>query len=308
MAAAAIALADLGQIHQVRGVGPGIGAHRHLAAEAALAQAHAVDALRVQIVRDELVVAFELLIGEVVEHGALAGIGALAHNLNRALVAGEQRLQQRRHERLLQHRGQRMVRQQRHQPRHEGGILRSFDDHGQPHGGLAHLHCAARVWEQGAVDDVRPLDQLGCRRGMKAEALLGHRSQELGAALEVGIVELGVGLLLLEVGRVGGGKESALVVVEPPGDARRRGVLEVHDRVLVAIELGLVEQAAGAMHQTAEDELGVVANALAIKARKQRRARRPVETLIVKKHPDPQTGPLSLFSLSAPKAGHSSPT
>ncbi len=195
------------------------------------------------------------------------------------------------------------VRKQRHQPGHEGGVLRSFDDHGQPHGGLAHLHRAARVGKQCPVDDVRPLDQLSRRRGMKAEALLGHRRQELGAALEVGIVELGVRLLLLEMRGVAGSEEGALVVVEPPGNARRGGVLEVDDGVLVAIELGFVEQAAGAMHQPAEDELGVVANALAIKARKQRRARCPVETLIVEEHPDPQTGPLSLFSLSAAHRG-----
>jgi len=95
------------------------------------------------------------------------------------------------------------------------------------------------------------------------------------------------------------------VVVEPPGDARRSRVLEVHDGVLVAVELGLVEQAAGAVHQPAEDELGVAADALTIEARKQRRARRPVKTLVVKEHPDAHPEPLFLFSLHAPKAGHS---
>src|SRR5208282_2343099 len=78
--------------------------------------------------------------------------------------------------------------------------------------------------------------------------------------------------------------------------------LEVHDGVLVAVELGLVEQAAGAVHQPAEDELGVAADALAIEARKQRRARRPVETLVVEEHPDAHPEPLSFFP-ACPKSG-----
>ena len=45
------------------------------------------------------------------------------------------------------------------------------------------------------------------------------------------------------------GEECRLVVIEPPGDARRGRVLEVDDRVLVARELALVEERAGAVHQ-----------------------------------------------------------
>ena len=38
-------------------------------------------------------------------------------------------------------------------------------------------------------------------------------------------------------------------MIEPPGDVRRGGVLEVDDGVLVAGELALVKERAGAMDQ-----------------------------------------------------------
>jgi hypothetical protein len=55
-------------------------------------------------------------------------------------------------------------------------------------------------------------------------------------------------------------------MVEPPGYFRRAGILEVDDRVLVAVELIFIEERAGAVQQSSELELHVVANALAVKA------------------------------------------
>src|SRR5581483_11879606 len=90
VAAAAVALADFGQVHHVLRMGPGIGAHGNLGAEAALAETDAVDALGMQIVRDELVIAFQIVIGEIEEDGAVFALGALAENLDGFLMAFHQ--------------------------------------------------------------------------------------------------------------------------------------------------------------------------------------------------------------------------
>ncbi len=48
---------------------------------------------------------------------------------------------------------------------------------------------------------------------------------------------------------IAGGEEGGLVMIEPPGDFGRRGVLEVDDGVLVAGEIGFVEEGAGAVDE-----------------------------------------------------------
>ena len=103
-------------------------------------------------------------------------------------------------------------------------------------------------------------------RGIEAEALLRDHGDEAGAGLEIRIVKLAIALVLLEVLGVGGREECTLVMVEPPGDFWRTGILEVDDSVLVAVELIFIEQRSGAVDQAGEDELGVAANAFAIKA------------------------------------------
>lgn len=61
------------------------------------------------------------------------------------------------------------------------------------------------------------------------------------------------------------------MMVEPPGDLRRAGVLEVDNRILLAIKLAFIEQGARTMKQASELELHVVTDAFPVKARKQRR-------------------------------------
>ena len=79
--------------------------------------------------------------------------------------------------------------------------------------------------------------------GSKPKRCSAIGGDEAGAGFEIRIVELAIALVLLEVGRVLGSEESALVMVEPPGNFGRAGVLEVHDGVFVAIKLLFIEQA-----------------------------------------------------------------
>src|SRR5208283_5022156 len=120
-----------------------------------------------------------------------------------------------------------------------------------------------------------------------AEALLGGDRGEPGAGAEIGIVELGVALFLLEVRGVLGREKRALVMVEPPGDARRRRILEIDNGILVAGEVVFIEERPGAMHQAHILKLSVLANALAIEAREQRGRAGTVETLVVIEDPNP---------------------
>src|SRR5271163_3245627 len=81
------------------------------------------------------------------------------------------------------------------------------------------------------------------------------------------------------------------MMIEPPRNLGRTGVFEIDDGILVAVEMGFVKQRSGAMHETGEDELGVSANALAIKTGEQRRGASSVETFVVVKDSDFQCTP-----------------
>jgi hypothetical protein len=96
VAAAAVALADRGQVHHLGGVGlgPRIGANRDLGAEAGLRQADGIGRVGVEVVGDELVESLERMVGDVEEDGAVALFGAAANQLQCFLVALEQRRQQ----------------------------------------------------------------------------------------------------------------------------------------------------------------------------------------------------------------------
>ena len=125
------------------------------------------------------------------------------------------------------------------------------------------------------------------RHGLRIEpeALLRHLGDELRARPVIGIVELRVAGVLLEVRGVLRRQERALMVIEPPRDSRRWRVLEVDDGILVAGEVFLVEQRTGAMHQSNVLELDVLADAFAIEPRKKRRRTGSVKTLVVVKDP-----------------------
>src|ERR1700683_887953 len=102
-------------------------------------------------------------------------------------------------------------------------------------------------------------------RGIESEALLGDHGNKAGAGFEVGIVELSIALVALEVGGIGRGEKCTLVMIKPPRDFWRTGILEVDDGIFVAIEVRFVKERAGTMQEAGEDKGGVFADALAIK-------------------------------------------
>src|ERR1039457_6592120 len=122
------------------------------------------------------------------------------------------------------------------------------------------------------------------------EALFGDHGYETCAGLEVGIVKLAVALILLEVGGISGREKSALVVIEPPSDIRRTGILEIDDGILVAIELFLVEKSAGAMEEAGIHEVHIAADSFLVETREERGGAGSVKKLVVIKDPQSQIG------------------
>jgi hypothetical protein len=79
------------------------------------------------------------------------------------------------------------------------------------------------------------------------------------------------------------------MVIEPPRNFGRGGVLEIDDGVLVAGEFTLVKQRSGAMNQAVIFIAGAGADALAVEAREQRGRASSVETFVVIEDANPQS-------------------
>jgi len=90
-------------------------------------------------------------------------------------------------------------------------------------------------------------------------------------------------------------------VIEPPGDFRRCGVLEVDNRVLVTRKFALVKERPGTMNQPVIFVPGLAVDALAVEAREKGCRASPIETLIVVKHANPQNA--QLLALESGKTG-----
>jgi hypothetical protein len=84
-------------------------------------------------------------------------------------------------------------------------------------------------------------------------------------------------------------------VIEPPGDFRRTGILEIDDGILVAVKLLLVEKSACTMQQAGIDEVHIAADSFPVEAGEQGCRGSPVKTLVVIKDPYSQIGSLTRF-------------
>ena len=241
MPTSAVALTNLGQIHHWLLGRPGIGSHRDFHAKATLAEAHAVNGLGMKIIRNELVVALEIVVGDVEENSPILALGALLQNVDRHFVTFEQGTKKRSDKRCFQNLLERLDRKQGNQVGYEPLIWRGLDHHGQLHGRRLHFDRGFRVGIQRSVDDIGPMDEIGERPGIKPEPLLCDHGDEARAGLERRIIEFAVALFLLEVRGVGRRQKRALVMIEPPSNFGRTGILEINNGILVAIELSLVE-------------------------------------------------------------------
>jgi hypothetical protein len=159
--------------------------------------------------------------------------------------------------------------------RDEDIVLGGLNDESEFHGRGGHLDGYFRALILCTVHDVGPLNQFGDGRDVEAEAGGGNVRQKAGAGGVVHIEELAsaadgvllAGQKMLLVLRSKKGRE---VMVKPPVNAGRGGVLEVDDGVFVAGKFVLVEQGAGPMHQAVVLVNGAGGDALAMEAREER--------------------------------------
>ena len=123
------------------------------------------------------------------------------------------------------------------------------------------------VGDQAGAGDVRRIVKLS------AIGRLAHR-EHLG--------RVGLRLPRQKIAPVIGGEKRALVMVEPPSNFGRGGVLEVHNCVLALDERRLVEERPRRLvHQPVVRKLLRRPDALAMEAREQRRRARAIEAVIV---------------------------
>src|ERR1700730_2141123 len=119
-----VALTNLGQIHHGLLGGPGIGSHRDFHAKAALAEAHAVNGFGMKIIGNELVVALEIVVGDVEENSSVLALRALLQNVDRHFMTFEQWSKKRSDKRRFQNLLERFDRKQGNQIGHEALIRR----------------------------------------------------------------------------------------------------------------------------------------------------------------------------------------
>src|SRR5258708_4678467 len=102
MATTTVAFTNHGEVHHVfeRSLRPRIGSDRNLGSEAALAEPNAVRALRMQVIGDELVVAFQVVSGHVKIYRPVDTLRLPADDVDRLLMPLHQRRQQFGYERL----------------------------------------------------------------------------------------------------------------------------------------------------------------------------------------------------------------
>jgi hypothetical protein len=80
------------------------------------------------------------------------------------------------------------------------------------------------------------MDQFRERLDIKAKLAARYIGQELCARLVVWIVKLVTGSIRAEMSRVRRTQEGALVMVKPPGNAGRAGILEIHNGIFIAVK------------------------------------------------------------------------
>src|ERR1700733_4972595 len=77
-------------------------------------------------------------------------------------------------------------------------------------------------------------------------------------------------------------KEGTLMMIEPPSKQGRAGILEIHNGVFVAVENTVFERVRGFVRHSGIHKLSVRMDELSVKAGKDRRRCRSVETFIDK--------------------------
>jgi hypothetical protein len=282
MAAAAVLFSKRSEVLVRGGLVPGIGTERNLGANLRSTDAHGIQAFGMQQVGNKFVIAFEVQIADVKENHVVSRFAALAKNVDGSPMTIKQRLEVLCDQRELNHFRQWPVGEFRDDARRNVIFRRRFDDERELRGRLGKFH--GRLWRGvlRTIDDVAPVNELVERRRVEAEFFVRDRRDQFRAGFVLWFVEhVRTGMLLKTLG-VLWRKESALMMIEPPGHLRRVRVFEVHDDVLVAVEQALFPRWHSAVGHAGEAKLRGLVEALAVETVKKRSRRRAIKATIVK--------------------------
>src|SRR5262245_1876957 len=105
---------------------------------------------------------------------------------------------------------------------------------------------------------------------------------QLGAGAKLRVIEFPTARVALEMLGIRLREEGALVVVKPPCQAFRAGILEVDDRILVAVKHSFVKELPGVMNQPEVVHLRLGIHPGLIQASEEGGRTSPVETMVVK--------------------------
>ena len=266
---------------------PGIGAHRDLGPERSGQHRDCINRIGEQVVRDELVVAFHALIGQIEENNAGLMTADRADEPDRFQVLLIERLKLRLHDRVRGDVGEFAF---LHLPDDVGhGVRRlgAFDDEHQLRGRSLDLNGIMRASIAGTVDDVRPFNQfvqLGHAKAILFPGDVGdeHRARAV-ARIEVMLRRIGA---LVEFG-VFGRQEGALMMIEPPGEPGLGGEFEVDNRVDAAIEQSRVPGLIGRVHHAGVHEVGAGMKLFTQETAEESGRGRPVEAMVVMENANP---------------------
>src|SRR5271157_2994355 len=277
MAAAAITFADGGQVDRLgRGI-PGVAADGDLGALLGTADGHVVNGAGKEVIRNELVETLAPLVRHVEEENAVLELAPAPDQVDKLEVPLVKLIEGLANNRQGRNLGQGPDDQLGNDDvGHETLGPRALDHQRELGSRLAHLHRRLRVRVLGAVDDVLQ------RRGIEAEFLARDVGDEFGAGTERRIVELPVAGVAAEVLGVRLGKERALVMVEPPGQAVGARVFEIDDGVFVAVKDAGIEKLAGTVRQPVVAQFGSGIDAGAVEVSEDRGGASAIEALVMK--------------------------
>src|SRR5213592_4060207 len=76
-------------------------------------------------------------------------------------------------------------------------------------------------------------------------------------------------------------QERALVMIEPPGETRIAGVFEIHDGILIPVELHVDEKLPGAVSEPLVDQFRILPDRRTVEVAEHGRGRKSVKAVIV---------------------------
>ncbi len=117
-----------------------------------------------------------------------------------------------------------------------------------------------------SIDDVAPVNQVLQRFRIESKLLVRRIRYQHGAGFVFRFVEHMRSRIAAEIFRVAERQERALVMIEPPGNFWRVGILKIDDHVFVAVKQAVFPRLNCAMRHSGEMEFRVSVESFTIEA------------------------------------------